>query len=373
MATPAIRSRAVISATLMNTVAVLNRELTDFVPGSVVMSLLEAYATQIQRLEQRVYDAMLEGVEVGTYRNFNFTRLSAQPASGTVTFTRVLTVAQVTIPAGSLVSVPGDTIRVYETIADVTMAIGVASVVATVQCTTAGTAGNTAATTITQIVSIIGFPATVTNPNPLLNGKAEELDNERQQRFAEYLESLSKGTRASIHAAVTSGIVALYNPAGEVMERVTAAYVRDLAVEGGRLGLVDVYIDNGGGTASAALVTLARDVLYGYTDVNGGVHPGWVAAGIELRVFAVVSIALPVTATVTIATGYVAADVKSVVQTAIEQYLLGLQVFDVAVLAEIIAAAMEVPGVADIQIATPTANTIPEPTQRVIPGTVTVL
>lgn len=373
MTIPAIRSRSSIAAELMTLVTALKPELTDFVDGSVVKSLLEAYATQVQHLEQDIYDTVLEGVEAGTYRNFNFTRLSAQPASGSVTITRPLAFVTATIPAGSQVSVPGDGTRIYETVEDVEMAIGVFSAMVTVRCPTLGAAGNTAALTITQIVTILGFPATVTNPAPFLNGKGEETTEARRQRFAEYLISLSKGTAAAIYSAVTSGAVTLLDAEGKVLERVVAAYVREPVLEGGRLGLVEVYIDNGGGTASPALVALAGDILRGYTDDTGSRHPGWVAAGIELRVFPVTAVVLNVTALITVAVGYAAIQVKAEVKAAIETYLLSLQVFQVAVLAEIIAAAMDIPGVADILISEPTANTIPAHTHRVISGTVTIL
>lgn len=373
MTTPAIRSRSAIASELMTLVTALKPELTDFVDGSVIKSLLEAYATQVQHLEQRVYDAMLEGVETGTYRNFNFTRLSAQPASGSVVLMRPTAFVAVTIPAGSQFSVPGDGTRIYETVEDIPLAIGVASISMMVRCPTLGPAGNTAADTITQIVSILGFPATVTNPAPFLNGKAEETTEARRQRFAEYLLGLSKGTSSALYAAVTGGLVALVDDEGVIIERVVAAYVREPVLEGGRLGLVEVYIDNGGGTASPALVALAGNILRGYTDAAGGIHPGWVAAGIELRVFAVTGVALNVTAAITVATGYAPGEVKAAAQAAIEAYLLSLQVFQVAVVAEMITAAMEVPGVADIMIYEPTANTVPAPTARVIPGTVTIL
>lgn len=374
MTTPTARSKATIEAGVIQAITALSPELTDFTPGSVTRTLFaEVPAMLAQQLEQATFALVLEGIETGTYRNFDFHRLAALPATGTVRVTRSDTTGAVAIPAGTQFAVPSNGTRVYATILEVTMALGVASVEVAVKCVNAGTAGNTASGTITQIVSSLPFAATVTNPWPLLSGADEESEEARFARFQAFMRSFSRGTKDALRYAAQQ--VSLVDAAGVILERVAGVYVREPFAEDppGQLGLVQVYVDNGSGNASAALVAKVQNILRGYTDEYGVVQKGWVAAGVDLQVAAVVGAPLDVTGRITVVSGFDAEVVQTNAKTAVVNYLQGLQVFDTAYLAEMIAAIMGVAGVRDVALLTPTANVQPQTIGRVLPGTVTML
>lgn len=373
MTTPQLHSHATLAAQLMQHITALCPDLTDMTPGSVVRTIaVDAPAAALQQLEHLVFTLTRQGIETGTYRNFDFHRLPSHPATGTVRFTRTTSVDAVTIPAGTRVAVPGHATRLYDTLAEASMGVGVSSVDVPVRCTSAGASGNTAAGTVTQLVSSLSFVPAVTNPWPFLDGKDEETDEERFTRFQLYMRSFSRGTLDALRYAALQ--VALTDADGVVTERVAGVYVREPFLEDppGRLGLIEVYVDNGGGSASGALVEQVKKVLQGYTDEAGVTHKGWKSAGCELRTFAVVGQMVDVTATITVAPGFAVAATQTAVAEAITTYLQGLAVFETAYRSQMMAAALRVAGVRDVTITTPTTNVTPQLVSRIIPGVITV-
>ncbi len=346
--------------------------LTDFTEGAVARALLEALAAEVQRQNYGAYVGIREGIEVGTYRNFEFARLPATYASGSVRFTRTATGAAVSVPAGTRVRVPGSGLRIYATAAEGTMAVGIAAVDVAVTAQAAGAAGNTPAATVVEIVDPPLFSATVTNPQPFLNGLDQESDEDRRARFRLYIAGLSRGTRQAIEFAARS--VMLTDSDGNVQERVTGAYVHEPWQDDPRgfIGLVEVYVDNGAGTASQALLDAVRATLLGTQTLAGAITPGWVAAGIDLDVFSVAAVTQDVTATVTVAASYDEAAVLADVEAAITAYLGGIPVFRPLIFAELVAATMAVDGVVDVSFAAPTANVAAAFDERIAPGTITV-
>lgn len=352
--TPHLRSHAQISERIIDHTVALAPELTDFVEGSVVRSIGDALAVLLQGVEYAAFDSARQAILTAAYTSFQFARLPAVSATGTITLTRVASAVAVTIPAGFEVSVPGSSVRLYESIEDATFAIGQTVATVAVRCLTVGTIGNTAGATITNVVTV-GFSVTVTNILPFLSGREEETDEGRFRRFQVYVGNLSRGTVAAVENAV-QGIVR-YDANLNPIERVTSVRVVEpfRVTTGGRIGLVNVYVDNGSGTASAELKLLVENALAGYTDEDGR-HPGYVAAGIELKVFPVAAVAVAVTCAVTVVPGWNVAQVVSAAEAALVSYLNGLAVFADVVMAELIAAVMGVEGAADVTFTVPTGN-----------------
>lgn len=369
---PELKPHTDIVAEMVSDMVALAPQITDYVQGAVLRSKLEADALEIVRLQHALVSGIRTGINVGTFRNFDFARKPAQPATGTVRVTRATTLDTVTIPAGSQFGVPGSSAKVYESLASVSLPIGTAAVDVAVRCVNAGTGGRTAGGTITQIISVLGFVATCTNARAILNGSDAETEQAQARRFREYIASLSRGTKPSL--AYAAKTVALFDANGVVTEQVEGVLVREPFLEDvppGRLGLVQVYVDNGSGAASAALVAEVNSVLRGYVK-DGVTHKGWVAAGIDLQVVAVTGLTLDVTVVVKIQVGYDKDVVKTAVQEAVGTYLQSLPVFGSALLAELVAAVMSVDGVVDATISAPSANVTPATISRIVPGTVSV-
>jgi phage-related baseplate assembly protein len=365
-----LRDFATIAAGMLAHLSALTDDITDYTEGAVARSFLETLAIELQRMDYAVYQGVRDGIETGTYKNFAFGQLPAVPATGTVRYTRAITNVVDTVPIGHTTGVPG-TSRRYQTMAATTFAIGEAVKNIAVRATQPGTDGNTPANTIVEVVDGLGFAVTVTNPAPFLSGLAEETPEARRERFRLYIAGLSRGTKIALEFAARS--VVLTDASGNVIERVAAVLVREPFLEGDvGLGLVQVYVDNGAGNPSAALLAKVNDVLRGTVDLAGVITPGWIAAGIDLDVFGVTPVTITVTGTITVAVGFDKPATITAVTTAITQYIQGLPVFKPVVHAELISAAMNVDGVVDVAIAEPSTNVLTTFSQRAIPGVVTI-
>lgn len=366
----ALRDFGTIAAGMLAHLSALTDDITDLTEGAVARSFLETLALELQRMDYAVYQGVREGIETGTYKNFAFGQLPAVPASGTLRYTRASTLVQDTIPVGHTTGVPG-TARRYQATRAVVMAIGVAVADVPVRAVEAGAVGNTPANTIVEVVDSLGFSVTVANLLPFLSGLDEESADSRRERFRQYIAGLSRGTKVALEFAARS--VVLADVDGNVTERVAAVLVREPFLEGPTgLGLVELYVDNGSGTPSQALLDKVEDTLRGTVDTAGVIAPGWVAAGIDLNVFGVTPISVPAVGVITVAVGFDKTATIGAVTSAITAYLQGLPVFSAVVVAEIVSAAMGVDGVVDFTLSDPASNVLVTFGQRVIPGTVTI-
>src|SRR6185437_875375 len=97
-----------IVASMVSQITALNSLVTDMTEGSVTRSLVETVAQEIQRLEFAAFQGITEGINTGTYKNFNFATLPATYASGIVQFQSTAPQNQNnTIPGGASIGVPG--------------------------------------------------------------------------------------------------------------------------------------------------------------------------------------------------------------------------------------------------------------------------
>lgn len=349
----------------------LNPAITDYTEGSVIRSLLETYAKQLQKLQLFAFDGIQEGIQTGTYQNFNFQRLPATFASGLIRFfaTTPQPFNQV-IPAGTLVQVTSNN-NTYSVQENTVLPAGAAYVDVFVIANTLGSAGNTPANTI-SLFTAIGFIASVTNLSPIFNGMDQESDAARLTRFQNYVLSFSRGTTYAIEAAASNVFITDSN--GNITERVIQA----LAVEGFiqdptlPLGEVSLYIDNGGGTASGALVTLVNQTILGYTDSTGFVHPGYIASGVNLTTFAVQPQLINIVCNVTTLPGSVLSTVSANVSASISNYLQTLTIGEPVFVAALIAAAMNVIGVDNIVFTTPFSDVSVKTGFKAEPGNITI-
>lgn len=365
---PQLRDHATIAKAIIDHQVSLAPEITDYVEGSIARSFDDAVAVVQQGIEYASFDAARQAILAAAYASFQFPRLPAVFATGLLRFTRAVGVNEEVIAAGFQVRAPGSSSRIYEVMDEATLDIGVLTLDIPVRCLTVGIAGNTAANTITEMITF-GFSGTVTNLLPFLSGQTEETDDARFQRFQLYIGSLSRGTVAALEAAARG--VLRRDAAGNVIERAVSVHVKESYLEDAfaRIGLVNVYVDNGSGTVSADLKDLVRKTLQGYTDTEGR-HPGYVAAGIDLQIDGVAAMAVSVECGVLVAPTWEKTVVLANVEHAIINYLNGLPVFAPAIHAELIAAVMNVDGVVDVVFYNPTANVTT--TGRVVAGTVVV-
>jgi uncharacterized phage protein gp47/JayE len=350
---------------------VSNGALTDFNPGSVVRTLLEANASEIAELYVQMLQGIMDAIPVATFMAFGFAPLPAAAATGAVVFSRTATSNSGTIPAGTVVSATSGV--TFETAAAVNLAIGQATANAMVRCTQVGLIGNVPANTITALTGQIGTTGinAVTNPDEFTNGLDAESTESRRSRFQEYIATLARGTKAAVeYGAKTSALV---DSGGVVVERVMT--VRCIEFDDNSLveiGSIRVVIDNGAGGASAELVEHTQQVIDGYLDADSRYVAGWKAAGIVATVEAVSQKLVNVTEVVTVLSGYTAATVRAAVLSAQRAYVATLSIGASLIRSELIAAAMAVPGVYNCRVTTPAADVAIAINEIAVLGTVTI-
>ena len=99
-----IKKFSSIITSMINWVSSNTSKVTDFNPGSVVRTVLEAVAMELEELYYQLLQATQEAIEEAIYRTFNFPRNPSQKAGGTIRFYRLTgTEVVVTVPLDTMV------------------------------------------------------------------------------------------------------------------------------------------------------------------------------------------------------------------------------------------------------------------------------
>ena len=184
--------------------------LNDIQAGSVLNTLLSAFAHELASAERRIFNvreafflASATGAElderVAELPPVGINRLPATNGSATcLKITRGLPyTGQLTIPAGSLVSTVSG-IK-YRTTNDAIIADGAGHVDnVQVVAINAGLSGNTPVGTISVIVDMPDAIIEVDNTQAISNGGDEETDAQLKQRAYNYIQSLSRCSRSTL-------------------------------------------------------------------------------------------------------------------------------------------------------------------------------
>ncbi|CAB4137099.1 Baseplate protein J-like [uncultured Caudovirales phage] len=360
-----------IAAAMLNWMRGSQTNLTDFSVGSVSRTLVEAPAVEIDELYQQMFNGIREAIPTAIYHAFNFDLLPPAAATGLVRVTITSSVTDTVIPAGTTFARPDSPVS-YSSAVDVTIAAGNTTGDVLVLAGEAGPAGNAPAGLSWTMTPSPATFVSASNIAGFYSGTAAETEDGRKTRFAAYVQSLARGTVAALEYGAATA--ALYDVAGNITERVMWAKVVEpyLSDPLQPVGWVQLYVHNGVGSTSAGLVTRAAEVIHGYYDAKGNPVPGWKAAGVQVDVAAATQTAVPVTGAIYAETGYAAASLVAPVQAAIAAYLTELPIGGPAYRAEIIAAAMGVPGVRNFTLAAPATDNIPAATVKLWPGTFTL-
>ncbi len=249
--------------------------LTDFNVGSVVRSLLEANAIELDDYYQEVHAGLLRAIPTAVYIGFGFDLRAAVAARGVVRFSSTLDVS-VTLPTGAeLISRSG---ALYQLDAAIEVpAEGTADVAVT--AVAAGAGGNADPEDLSLSVDwTFGDSVTATNPASVTGGADAESEEQRAERFAAYIRALARGTVAALEYG--GRLPELLHPeTGVVIERVQRASVSETP------GHVDFFIHNGNFGASSALIAAVQAEIDGYRDQARDVWVGgWRPAGMRVDV-----------------------------------------------------------------------------------------
>ena len=269
-----IKDFASIAAAEINHARAVTKKITDFAPGSVARTLMEAPAVEIEELYMQMFLGLREAIPVATFKSFGFDKLPAAFAVGYVSVSTDTPLPQdLLIPAGTVFSSSDG--RSYASTHDVTWLAGAIHIKIQVRCTTVGLAGNIAAGSIT---SSPFFDATYTVSNQLIEtGRDVETDAEREVRFAEFIQSLSRGTVEACSYAAKQSVV--LDADGNRLEYVTRIGLEE---SGGR---VRIFLYSSTGAPSAGLLADGQARMDGTkSGENGTSTAGFRAAGIRVDV-----------------------------------------------------------------------------------------
>jgi uncharacterized phage protein gp47/JayE len=299
-------------------------QLVDMSVGSVLRSFVEANAAitvwmqgialQIASLTRFATSNTSDADSWAA--DYGFTRLSAQAATGPVTFARFTPTNQAVIPAGTVVQT-ADSTQKYTVVADTTqsawnatlnsyvMAAGISSCTATVVNQVSAAAGNSAAGAINTIGSSLPGVDTVTNAAGFTNGADAESDTAFRTRFVSYINSLSKATKAAIGNAILS-----------IQQGINYTLTEGFTYAGvAQLGYFYVVVDDGSGSPSGTFISTVSNAI-------DAVRP----VGSTFGVFAPVLLTANVAMTLTTASGYTHSVVVAAVQAALQSYINALPI-----------------------------------------------
>lgn len=341
-------------ANMINTYTALTPGANDLNKGSVIRSLFTAFAIELKRFYSNQVESAISSQREAGYAMFNFQLLQPKEAYTIATFSvPVAPTVPVTVPSGTLVSKRGTSIQ-YRTVGDYIWNAGVKSVNIGIVCTQQGKIGNTQSGTITQLGSQISglSNVTVTNTKAVISGSDLETEQERAERFTDFLASIHRGDINSLQYGAKQA--KLLDGYGYVVERVMKATV----IEGD--GFNTIYIDNGTYNTSSNLRSECQKVIDGYVDTDGSFIIGYKAAGVPSTVQIATIQNQPISVSVTPKPGYTLDMIRTAINFAITDLVSSLNIGDKLPVNSISLAVGNVQGVLNHKVTTPTQDVVPD-------------
>lgn len=291
-----IKDFASIVAAQINHARSVTTKITDFQPGSVARTLIEAPAVEMEELYLQMFLGLREAIPVATFLSFGFDTLPASRARGFVSISKTPAPTElIEIPLGEAFSTEDG--RSYTSTAAVDWPAGQAVVRVPVMCTVAGLAGNVAAGVINSSTTFtVGSGYAVSN-SLIETGRDAESEEERKARFAEFVQSLSRGTVvACLYAAKQANVL---DVDGNISEYVTRSGLREDP------GWVRVYLYSSQGVPSADLLANGQATIDGERDdAAGTITPGYRAAGVRVELLAMSERQVPLAIQVEMSPGW---------------------------------------------------------------------
>lgn len=268
-------------------------KITDFQPGSVARTIMEAPAVEIEELYLQMFLGLREAIPVSTFLSFGFEQLPAAYAAGVVSVSSAQpALADFDILAGTEFTATDG--RLYVSTELRTWESGESMITIPVAHVAPGLVGNIAAGAITASPRFNANDYTVSN-QPITNGRDAETFAEREARFAEYVQSLSRGTLVAVRYAAR--LASVLDAGGNAIEYVARIGIDEQA------GRVYIYLYSNLGAPSAELLADGQTRVDGRRDAVTGVTTGYRAAGVRVDVLSMVERAVPLSIAVEMGDG----------------------------------------------------------------------
>jgi len=353
-----------VTAGMLNHARAVTDKITDFAPGSVARTIMEAPAVEIEELYLQMFLGLRDAIPVATFKSFGFEKLPSRRAFGyaSVSASAALTAA-IPIPSGTKFTTAAG--ASYTSTAAVTWGIGQTLVRVPVQADVTGLAGNVAAGVITSC-ALFPLSSGYTVGNSLIaNGADPETDAEREARFAEFVAALSRGTIDACKYAAGAAVV--LDADGNIDQFVTRVGLTEIP------GRVTIYIYSNRGVASSALLADGQLRIDGSRDdIEGTITPGYRPAGVRVDVLAMAERLVSMSIQVQMLPGFTLT--PAVRQDLTDIYAAeigGIPAGETLYLGSLVEALLAAPGVAAV-VPGGTANITCAVGEALMPGTLTI-
>lgn len=299
-----------VTSQLLTEMAALTGVLTDYNPGSVVRTLAESIGSVVEQQGISTQALALQTVAFSALSIFGIAPNQATQSVGVVTFFAGSPVSQsVQIPQGTILATAGGV--QFVTTSAVILSLGTSTVNANVQAVIGGLNSNVPASAITQIITGLAFPVGVINQFPTTGGADAQSISSALSQLAALIASFNLASPVSI----ANGMIGVTAAGGESVQYATLYEAWTQTVTGTPQAGFTIYLDNGTGGASTALIAAAKGVLDGnvITDASG-----YRPAGVPYQILPVI----PVYANVTVQASLAPTANLNVVSGAISSALL---------------------------------------------------
>lgn len=270
-----------ISASMVNVSRSSQTQITDFSVGSVARTLMDSPAVEIEELYLQMLLGLQDAIPTAIYRAIGFSALDAMPSSGQITVHFQTPLIQETvIPASTMFESSVNDLQFYST-ESVTLPFGALQAVIQVASVKAGALSNVSRNEISRFLNFPALSDSLIEHDAFTTGLDAESDAERKTRFIGLINSLSRGTLASIDYAARYATV--QNSSGAVQEYVTRVGMDEFP------GRVIVYLYGSGGSPSQALLASAQAAIDGGVNLSTGARTeGYRPAGVRVAASAAV-------------------------------------------------------------------------------------
>lgn len=337
----------------------VSSKLTDFRIGAKTRTLMEAVSLIVEEIYDKLYRTLRQLIEDNLYAVFGFSKIPKTYTTGTVTFSRSTAATQdYTIMAGTMVlsqaTQYSPPIRFYTTV-EAVLLNGTSSIDVPVICDISGEQGNVTAGAINSFVQKpIGIEA-VTNAKDFVTGKEEETSENQKARFQEFIQAQTRGVLQSIEFGAKQAKI-IDTVTGDPLEYVEQAKALEDLVN--RKGEVDLYICNGVGPVSQALIDAVVKLLDGSYDANGNPIYGYKSAGILVNIYSAPSIYVTIKLIIEVEPYATLSDLKPTIESEISRYFAELTLGQTVVQSAIEANVKKISGVYDVKLYVSTDNGI---------------
>ncbi len=292
--------------------------ITDYNSGSIIRTFSEATGSVVEIEAVSAQALAFQAMVYGTWNAFGITPLPMTYAITNETFSTsngLPATQNVYIGSGTNLSTPGNI--TFVTTSSATLLSGTTSVSIPVQSTIGGLQGRTGANTITNLNTSLSYPIVVTNPLATSGGNNAETPGQTMGRFMAKVASLGLASPVAIANAAIGITVSGTSESVQV-----ATVVEPWITTSGSGAYFDLYIDNGGGGASTALIQQVESAMNGvFNTSNEGFRP----AGVPYSVLPVNPVDCTVTVTGTVVSSSLITVMQTNVTNAIDSYFQTLQ------------------------------------------------